>query len=35
MRPAMAHPNQIYKHKLMKNANAKLQAPQYPDIHYW
>ncbi len=26
MRSAMAHANQIYKHKLMKNTNAKLQA---------
>lgn len=25
--PTMTHPNQIYKQKFMKNANAKLQAP--------
>ena len=29
VRPAVAHPNQIYKQKFMKNADAKLQAPQY------
>ena len=29
MRPAVRHPNQIYKQKLMKNTGAKLQAPQY------
>ena len=28
MRPAVRHPNQIYKQKFMKNADAKLQAPQ-------
>ncbi len=35
IRLAMADPNQIYEHKLMKNANVKLQAPKYPDTQYW
>ena len=29
MRPAVPDPNQIYKRKFMKNADAKLHAPQY------
>ena len=32
MHPAVPHPNQIYKQKFMKNAGAKLQAPQYQAI---
>ena len=28
MRPAVRHPNRIYKQRFMKNADAKLQAPQ-------
>ena len=27
--PAVARPKKIYKQKLMENADAKLQAPQY------
>ena len=29
MRPAVRHPNRIYKQRFMKNADAKLQAPHY------
>ena len=33
MRPAVRHPNQIYKQKFMKNAGAKLQALQpFPNL---
>ena len=32
MRPAVRHLNQIYKQKFIKNAGAKLQAPQYFDF---
>ena len=32
MRPAVRHPSQIYKQKFMKNADAKLQAPQYQTL---